>query len=95
MTSKKPPLVERLTSIEGADAASLGVTAVPQPASPAAQVDGSQHLVPGADFADRLPTESLPWFTSLAFHGPGGNSAHASGETNMADWPEGREAEAD
>lgn len=48
------------------DRAALGTTPPPAPAPPGAQVDASQHLVPGAGFDDRPRTASKPWFTSLA-----------------------------
>lgn len=52
--------------IEGADAAALGTTPPPESAPPGAEVDPSEHLVPGATFDERHPTETKPWFTSLA-----------------------------
>jgi len=57
---------DRLAGIEGADDAALGITPPPQSAPPAAEVHDEENLVPGATFADRMPTESKPWFTSLA-----------------------------
>ena len=57
---------DRLAGIEGADDAALGLTQPPQSAPPAAEVDDEENLVPGANFGERLPTESKPWFTSLA-----------------------------
>ena len=57
---------DRLAGIEGADDAELGLTPPPQSAPLAAEVDDEENLVPGAKFGERLPTESKPWFTSLA-----------------------------
>jgi hypothetical protein len=57
---------QRLPVIEGADRGALGLDPPPEPAPAGAAVDASEHLVPGADFADRLPTEAKPWFSSLA-----------------------------
>ena len=63
----QPPVDEpRLPVIEGADRGALGLDPPPEPAPAGASVDDSEHLVPGADFADRLPTEAKPWFSSLA-----------------------------
>ena len=63
----EPPVEEqRLPVIEGADRGALGLDPPPEPAPAGASVDPSEHLVPGAGFADRLPTESKPWFSSLA-----------------------------
>jgi hypothetical protein len=53
--------------IEGADAGALGTSPPPETAPPGAEVDASEHLVPGATFDDRPPTGAKPWFTSLAF----------------------------
>ena len=63
---EKRSAADRLAGIEGADDAALGVTPPPQPAPEAAEVDDDESLVPGATFGDRVPTESKPWFTSLA-----------------------------
>lgn len=52
-------------AIEGADAGALGTDAPPTPAPPGAEVDASEHLVPGAAFGEGPKTESKPWFTSL------------------------------
>jgi hypothetical protein len=57
---------QRLPVIEGADRGALGLGPPPEPAPEGASVDPSEHLVPGAGFADRLPTEAKPWFSSLA-----------------------------
>ena len=53
--------------VEGADAAALGTTSPPETAPPGAQVDPSEHLVPGADFDARRADAAKPWSTSLAF----------------------------
>ena len=57
---------DRLAGIEGADDAALGITPPPESAPPTAEVDDEESLVPGATFGDRVPTDSKPWFTSLA-----------------------------
>lgn len=57
---------DKLAGLEGADAAALGTVPPPQTAPEAAQVDPEEVLVPGADFGDRVATDSKPWFTSLA-----------------------------
>jgi hypothetical protein len=63
----QPPASEpRLPVIEGADRGALGLDPPPESAPAGASVDEGEHLVPGADFADRLPTEPKPWFSSLA-----------------------------
>ena len=56
---------DRLAGIEGVDDAALGIAPLPETAA-AAEVDDEENLVPGARYGDRLPTESKPWFTSLA-----------------------------
>jgi hypothetical protein len=53
-------------ALEGADTGALGTDAPPSPAPPGAQVDASEHLVPGAKFGEGPKTEAKPWFTSLA-----------------------------
>ena len=63
---EKRSAAERLSGIEGADDAALGITPPPESAPPAAEVDDEENLVPGATFGDRVPTEAKPWFTSLA-----------------------------
>ena len=63
---EKRPTDDGLHALEGADAGALGVSPPPEPASPAASVDGSEELVPGATLGDRPLTESKPWFTTLA-----------------------------
>lgn len=57
---------DRLAGIEGADDAALGITPPPETAPAAAELDDEENLVPGATHGDRPPTESKPWFTSLA-----------------------------
>ena len=57
---------DALGAIEGADSASLGLTPKPEAAPEAAEVDGSQHLVPGANWDDTRPDEPKPWQTTLA-----------------------------
>ena len=64
MDDKRSP-ADKLEAIEGADAAALGVGSPPDSASLAAQVDDSENLVPGADFALHPATDAKPWFTSL------------------------------
>lgn len=61
---------DRLTTIEGADAAALGLTGTPEPAPPGAEVEDAEHLVPGADFEAGPPTEAKPWQTTLAAQSP-------------------------
>lgn len=53
-------------AIEGADDAAMGTAEPPESAPPAAQVDPSVELVPGADADERDRSEAKPWFTSLA-----------------------------
>jgi hypothetical protein len=60
------PGADRLRTIPGADDAALGLTGVPEGAAPAAEVDGSEHLVPGTGFDDHPLTEAKPWQTTLA-----------------------------
>ena len=69
MDDKRPPARNR-GALEGADPAALGVSDPPQPAPPGAQVDASEHLVPGAGFDDAPHTEAKPWNTSLAARSP-------------------------
>jgi hypothetical protein len=57
---------DRKDGVEGIDPAALGTAPPPQTAPPGASVDPSEETVPGANKGDRLPTESKPWFTSLA-----------------------------
>jgi len=57
---------DRLSGIEGADDAALGITPPPESAPASAAVDDEENLVPGATFGDRLPIDPKPWFTSLA-----------------------------
>lgn len=57
---------DKLQGIEGADAAALGVGPPPESAPEAAEVDGSENLVPGAAFGLHPATGEKPWFTSLA-----------------------------
>jgi hypothetical protein len=52
--------------VEGADAAALGQTEAPRSAPPGAEVDPSEHLVPGARFDDHPAVEAKPWSSSLA-----------------------------
>jgi hypothetical protein len=52
-------------ALDGADAGALGTDAPPSPAPPGAEVDPSEHLVPGATFGEGPKTEAKPWFTSL------------------------------
>jgi hypothetical protein len=61
----KRSAVDRLGGLEGADAAALGIDAMPESAPPGAAVDDDEQLVPGAP-ADDARDESKPWFTSLA-----------------------------
>ena len=64
--SDKRSTVDRLGGLEGADAAALGVDAVPESAPPGAAVDDDEQLVPGAAADDVARDEAKPWFTSLA-----------------------------
>lgn len=57
---------DKLGGIDGADAASLGTEPPPRSAPDAAQVDGEEHLVPGATFGLHPATGDKPWSTSLA-----------------------------
>ena len=57
-------------AIEGADAASLGQAEPPRSAPPGANVDPSEHRVPGAGFDDHPATEAKPWSSSLAARDP-------------------------
>jgi hypothetical protein len=52
-------------ALEGADAGALGTDAPPSSAPPGAQVDPSEHLVPGATHGEGPKTAAKPWFTSL------------------------------
>jgi hypothetical protein len=52
-------------ALEGADAGALGTEAPPSSAPPGAEVDASEHLVPGARFGEGPKTAAKPWFTSL------------------------------
>jgi hypothetical protein len=72
--------VDRHGGLEGADAASLGLTPEPQSAPPGARVDPDEDLVPGADLGDQIPDEAKPWFTSLA-----AESDHAGVENEPMD----------
>jgi hypothetical protein len=65
MDDERSP-ADKLQGIEGADAAALGLGPPPDSAPPAAEVDDSENLVPGADFALHPATDAKPWFTSLA-----------------------------
>ena len=73
--------------IEGADAGALGTSAPPETAPPGATVDGSEHLVPGARFDDHRPTESKPWFTSLAYEDEQGGVANDPPDAQRVDNP--------
>ncbi|MGH2429601.1 MAG: hypothetical protein ACRDGV_12130 [Candidatus Limnocylindria bacterium] len=53
-------------AIEGADAGALGMSEPPESAPPGAEVDDSEHMVPGGDFEEAPIREAKPWFTSLA-----------------------------
>jgi hypothetical protein len=65
--SDTPSAGDRLRGLEGTDDAALGISPPPESAPDSAEPDGDPEvLVPGADFADRAPTERKPWFTSLA-----------------------------
>lgn len=85
----KGPVSDRLRPIEGADDGALGVTPPPEPPSPAASVDGSEELVPGARFGDRLPTEPKPWFTSLAYEAGQAGVANEPGDVQDRQYPQG------
>jgi hypothetical protein len=76
-------------AIEGADPAALGITPPPQPPSPAAQVDDSEELVPGAIFGDLLPDEPKPWFTSLAAESDQAGVANDHSEEQARHFPYG------
>jgi hypothetical protein len=52
-------------ALEGTDAGALGTDTPPTTAPPGAQVDASEHLVPGAKFDQGPKTDAKPWFTSL------------------------------
>lgn len=92
----KPPTNERrLPAIEGADRGALGLDPPPEPAPPGASVDPGEHLVPGADFADRLPTEAKPWFTSLAADSHQAGVANDPGDAQDPAVPAGRSDDAD
>lgn len=60
----KRTAAERLGAVEGADAAALGLTGVPEPAPPA-EMDAGERLVPGAVDEARGAARK-PWQTSLA-----------------------------
>lgn len=57
---------DRLGGIEGAEESALGTGPAPESAPPGAEVSDAEHLVPGAGYDAHRPTESKPWFTSLA-----------------------------
>ena len=76
---------DRLRGVEGTDDAALGISPPPESAPAAAEIDdGEEVLVPGADFADRLPTDRKPWFTSLAAE---------SGQAGVGNDPDGAQDE--
>ena len=62
----KRSTADRLGGLRGADAAALGVEAVPESAPPGARVDDEKRLVPGANFDEVRRDQAKPWFTSLA-----------------------------
>ena len=57
---------DRLGGLEGADAASLGVTPPPASAPAEAQPVATPELPPGATFDETPNDEAKPWFSSLA-----------------------------
>ena len=65
MDDERSP-ADKLGGIEGADAAALGMGPPPDSGPPGVEVDDSENLVPGADFAHHPATDAKPWFTSLA-----------------------------
>lgn len=84
---EQPADEPRLPVIEGADRGALGLDPPPQPAPGGAEVDASEHLVPGAGFADRLPTEAKPWFSSLAADSPQAGVANDPEDAQDAAFP--------
>jgi len=75
-------------AIEGADAAGLGLTGVPQSAPTGARIeDDEEHLVPGADFAQRLPVEAKPWNTSNAAVGEQAGVANDPPDAQPPNYP--------
>jgi hypothetical protein len=61
-----PEAEGRSGSLEGADAAALGMAPPPESAPPGAQVSDAEHLVPGAEFGRQVADEEKPWFASLS-----------------------------
>jgi hypothetical protein len=64
--NEKQDPIDRLNVVEGADAASIGVSPAPESTPADLQPDDDVRLPPGADF-DATPNDARkPWFTSLA-----------------------------
>lgn len=57
---------DKLSGIEGTDAAALGTESPPESAPASAEVDDEENVVPGADFGFRPAVEDKPWFTTLS-----------------------------
>ena len=79
--------------IEGADAAALGTAPSPGTEPPAATVDDTERLVPGADADARtLDNPSRPWATTLAALDPGagvGNDLEGESDPLLEDGARG------
>ncbi|HEX7224973.1 MAG TPA: hypothetical protein VF367_05285 [Candidatus Limnocylindria bacterium] len=64
--NEKQDPIDRLNVVEGADAASLGVSPAPESTPADLQPDDDVRLPPGADFDATRNDARKPWFTSLA-----------------------------